>query len=229
MRFIKMHGIGNDYVYVNGFVETVGDPAALAEEIADRHTGVGGDGLILVLPPEDGVDAHVRMRMFNADGSESEMCGNGIRCVCKLAYDHEVAPGIREAKPMKIQTGAGVLTLEYTTNGSGRVEQVTVDMGAPILEPEKVPVILPRPHAAPSGRKPPPTTELAYHLLHATLFHLFHHLLHLFVLLEQAVDILHLQARATGNTALAPPPSSIFPWASMSPSISRSSPWPMPG
>lgn len=136
MRFTKMHGIGNDYVYVNGFVERVDDPAALAVRIADRHTGVGGDGLILVLPPEDGVDAHVRMRMFNADGSEAQMCGNGIRCVCKMAHDH----GLSRANPMRIQTGRGVLTLHYVTNGRGEVEQVTVDMGEPILEPSRIPV-----------------------------------------------------------------------------------------
>ncbi|MCE9591074.1 MAG: diaminopimelate epimerase [Planctomycetes bacterium] len=136
MRFVKMHGIGNDYVYVNGFKERVADPVALAMKVADRHLGVGGDGLIMVLPPEPGVAADVRMRMFNADGSESEMCGNGIRCVCKLAHDH----GISRANPMRIQTGRGVLTLRYTTNGDGKVAQVTVDMGEPIVEAGRVPV-----------------------------------------------------------------------------------------
>ncbi len=136
MRFTKMHGIGNDYVYVNGFEETVDDPASLARVIADRHTGVGGDGLILVLPPAPGVNAHVRMRMFNADGSEAEMCGNGLRCVCKLAHDR----GICTANPMRIKTGNGVLTLDYTTNGDGKVDQVTVDMGEPILDLPDIPV-----------------------------------------------------------------------------------------
>lgn len=136
MRFVKMHGIGNDYVYVNGFEQTVDDPAALAPRIADRHFGVGGDGLILVLPPTDSAAAHVRMRMFNADGSESEMCGNGVRCVCKLAHDR----GLTDANPMRVETGAGVLTLAYTSDDRGRVEQVTVDMGEPILEPADVPV-----------------------------------------------------------------------------------------
>lgn len=139
MRFIKMHGIGNDYVYVNGFAESVADPAVLAPRIADRHFGVGGDGLILVLPPEPGVDAHVRMRMFNSDGSESEMCGNGVRCVCKLAHDH----GISGANPMRVQTGNGVLTLRYTLDGSGKVDQITVDMGEPILDAAKIPVAIP--------------------------------------------------------------------------------------
>lgn len=136
MRFTKMHGIGNDYVYINAFVENIKDPAALAPIIADRHTGVGGDGLILVAPPEAGVDAHSRMRMFNADGSESEMCGNGIRCVCKYTHDH----GLSSANPMRIQTGNGVLTLKYTLDANHKVSQVTVDMGQPILDLPKVPV-----------------------------------------------------------------------------------------
>ncbi|MBI1335591.1 MAG: diaminopimelate epimerase [Phycisphaera sp.] len=139
MKFTKMHGIGNDYVYVNTFKDKVDDPAALAVKIADRHRGVGGDGLILVCPPEQGVVADVRMRMFNADGSESEMCGNGVRCVCKLAHDH----GITDANPMRVQTGRGVLTLRYTTDPRKKVEQVTVDMGEPILVPRDVPVALP--------------------------------------------------------------------------------------
>src|SRR5277367_3260356 len=104
MRFTKMQGIGNDYVYVNGFVERVADPAALSQRIADRHFGVGGDGLILILPSDK---ADVRMRMFNADGSESEMCGNGVRCVAKYAFDH----GLSRANPMRVETGRGVLTL----------------------------------------------------------------------------------------------------------------------
>ena len=139
MRFTKMHGIGNDYVYVNGFAEDVADPAALAPVIANRHTGVGGDGLILVLPPSDGVDAHVRMRMFNNDGSEAEMCGNGVRCVCKFAHDR----GLADANPMRVETGRGVLTLAYTTDAAGKVDQVTVDMGEPILEPANIPVGIP--------------------------------------------------------------------------------------
>jgi diaminopimelate epimerase len=138
MRFVKMHGLGNDYIYVNGFEERVPDPATVARKIADRHFGVGGDGLILVLPPSDGVDAHVRMRMFNADGSEAEMCGNGIRCVCKLAHDR----GLSRANPMRIQTGNGVLTLRYTLDPGGRVDRVTVDMGQPVLDPARVPVTI---------------------------------------------------------------------------------------
>ncbi len=136
VRFTKMHGLGNDYIYVNGFTETVADPASLSRAISDRHTGVGGDGLILILPPQNGVEADLRMRMFNADGSESQMCGNGIRCVCKYAHDH----GLSTAKPMRIETGAGVLALDYTVNGHGEVETVTVDMGEPTLELAAIPV-----------------------------------------------------------------------------------------
>ena len=141
MRFTKMHGLGNDYVYVNGFdpddaKQALADPAGLAKRISDRHFGVGGDGMILLLPPEEGVDAHCRMRMFNIDGSEGEMCGNGIRCVCKLAHDR----GVTAANPMKIQTGNGVLTLDYTLDADGKVETVTVDMGEPKLDPAQVPI-----------------------------------------------------------------------------------------
>ena len=141
MRFTKMHGLGNDYVYVNGFVPedraaALQDPSGLSRVISDRHFGVGGDGMILLLPAEDGVDAHCRMRMFNIDGSEGEMCGNGIRCVCKLAHDS----GVVTENPMKIQTGNGVLILQYTLDSNGKVENVTVDMGEPRLEPAQVPV-----------------------------------------------------------------------------------------
>ena len=143
MQFTKMHGVGNDYIYINGFAETVDDPASLAQRVSDRHFGVGGDGLILVLPPTDDAKAQgaaVRMRMFNADGSESEMCGNGVRCVCKLAYDHNVTPGVRDHNPMKIETGRGVLSLEYQLDAGGKVSRVTVDMGEPILPLADIPV-----------------------------------------------------------------------------------------
>ena len=139
MRFTKMHGIGNDYVYINGFEESVEDPAALAREVTDRHTGVGGDGLVMILPAEDGTGADVRMRMFNADGSEAEMCGNAIRCVAKYAHDR----GLTGARPMRVQTGAGVLGIEFETDGGGRLIEATVDMGEPILEAGRVPVALP--------------------------------------------------------------------------------------
>jgi diaminopimelate epimerase len=132
MRFTKMHGIGNDYVYVNGFAETVADPAQLARKISDRHLGVGGDGLILILPSDK---ADVRMRMFNADGSEAEMCGNGVRCLAKYAFDH----GITKSNPMKVETGRGVLTLSLSID-AGKVQRVTVNMGEPILSLQQIPV-----------------------------------------------------------------------------------------
>ena len=132
MKFTKMHGLGNDYVYVNGFAEHVADPGDVARKVADRHFGIGGDGLILILPSDA---ADVRMRMFNADGSEGEMCGNGVRCVAKYAYDH----GLTKNNPMRVETGRGVLTLDLVTN-SGKVEQVTVKMAEPILSLPEIPV-----------------------------------------------------------------------------------------
>jgi len=132
MKFTKMHGIGNDYVYVDGFREKVADPAALARAVSDRHFGVGSDGLILILPSDQ---ADVRMRMFNADGSESEMCGNGVRCVAKYAFDH----GLTRCNPMKIETGRGVLDLNCRVI-DGKVREVTVNMGQPILALDEVPV-----------------------------------------------------------------------------------------
>jgi diaminopimelate epimerase len=138
IAFTKMHGIGNDYIYIDAHKQPIDDPAALARQMSDRHFGVGGDGIILMCPPSNGVKADVRMRMFNADGSESEMCGNGIRCVCKYAHDR----GLSKANPMRIETGRGVLMLEYHTNGDGRVSEVTVDMGEPILEAARIPVVL---------------------------------------------------------------------------------------
>jgi diaminopimelate epimerase len=132
MRFTKMHGIGNDYVYVNGFAEHVADPIAVARAVSDRHTGIGSDGLILILPSDK---ADVRMRMFNADGSEGEMCGNGVRCVAKYAYDHRLT----QNNPMKVETGRGVLSLALQT-AAGKVEQVTVNMDQPILDLPQIPV-----------------------------------------------------------------------------------------
>jgi diaminopimelate epimerase len=138
MRFTKMQGLGNDYVYVDCFSQKMpADPAALAQKIADRHFGVGGDGLILICPSER---ADARMRMFNADGSESEMCGNGIRCVAKFVYDH----GIATKNTLAIETGRGVLSLELETR-AGKAQRIRVDMGEPILESEKIPTTLPGP------------------------------------------------------------------------------------
>lgn len=139
MRFIKMTGLGNDYVYVDCFDQTVEHPARLAQVVSNRNFGIGSDGLILVLPPDEGVDAAARMQMFNMDGSEGQMCGNGIRCVCKMVYDHQL--GDKHAdNPMRIQTACGVLSLGYELDSEGKVSTVSVDMGNPILEPADVPV-----------------------------------------------------------------------------------------
>ena len=135
MQFTKMHGTGNDYVYVDCFAaDPPRDPSALAQRIAHRRFGVGGDGLILIRRSEV---ADARMQMFNADGSEAEMCGNGIRCVAKYIYDH----GICRKKTLRIETGAGVLSLDVKLAG-GRVERVRVDMGPPILEAARIPTRL---------------------------------------------------------------------------------------
>jgi len=130
-----MHGAGNDYIYVNCFQETVaGDVPELARRISDRHRGVGGDGLILICPSEK---ADARMRMYNADGSESEMCGNGLRCVAKFVYDH----GISKKEELKLETGRGVLSVQVFPRG-GRVESVRVNMGAPVFEASQIPTTL---------------------------------------------------------------------------------------
>src|SRR3954451_21780486 len=140
MRFTKMQGAGNDYVYVNCFQEKVpSDLAKLSRVISDRHFGVGGDGLILICPSER---ADARMRMFNADGSEAEMCGNGLRCVAKYVHDH----GIARKERLTIETGRGILTVDLEVKG-GKAQRVRVDMGEPILEVTEVP-------PAPAGTPP---------------------------------------------------------------------------
>ena len=136
LKFTKMHGIGNDYVYVNGFVEKpIEDPAKLAIAVSDRHFGIGSDGLIWIVPSER---ADARMRMFNADGSESEMCGNGVRCVAKYVHDH----GIAKKPRVTIETGRGVLELDLEVV-DGKVVRVKVDMGPPILKGSEIPTTLP--------------------------------------------------------------------------------------
>ena len=135
LNFTKMHGAGNDYVYVDCFSNPApADPAALAIKVADRHKGIGGDGLILICPSEI---ADARMRMFNSDGSEAEMCGNGLRCVAKYVYDH----GIAIKEQLLLETGAGVLSVELSVV-QGKVETVKVDMGEPILTPADVPTTI---------------------------------------------------------------------------------------
>ncbi len=154
MRFTKMHGLGNDYVYVNCFDQDAPEPSRTAVAVSDRHFGVGSDGLILIMPT---AKADVRMRMFNADGSESEMCGNGVRCLAKYSYDHGLATGANltdkaisqllqaviadadEFRQLQVETGNGILTLGLAIVGD-KVEQVCVNMGRPILSPIDVPV-----------------------------------------------------------------------------------------
>jgi len=129
--FTKMHGAGNDYVYVNGFEVKIPDPPAVARAVAPRRKGVGSDGLILIQPS---ATADVRMEMYNADGSRGEMCGNGIRCVGKYAYDH----GLARKNPRHVETEVGIKTLELEVERN-EVRSVTVDMGAPILDPTQIP------------------------------------------------------------------------------------------
>jgi diaminopimelate epimerase len=146
MRFTKMHGAGNDYIYVNCFAEPVPENIPeLARRMSDRRFGVGADGLILICPSER---ADAEMRMFNADGSAAEMCGNGIRCVAKYVYDH----GIRRSKSLRIESGGRTRTLDLET-ANNRVEQVRVDMGEPILIPEQIPTKL----RSPKGPEQPVT------------------------------------------------------------------------
>ena len=133
MKFTKMHGCGNDYVYVNLFEEKLDDPARVSIYVSDRHFGIGSDGLILICKSEI---ADFKMRMFNSDGSEAEMCGNGIRCVGKFVYDK----GLTNKTTVKIETLAGIKTLILNTK-DGKVGTARVDMGEPILEAEKIPVI----------------------------------------------------------------------------------------
>ena len=135
LRFTKMHGCGNDYVYINCFEETVEDPAALAVRLSDRHKGIGGDGVILICPSDK---ADAQMRMFNLDGSEGKMCGNGIRCVAKYVFDH----GIARKEELKIETLSGVKTC-LIHEEDGEAVSVTVDMGEAILNPARIPVALP--------------------------------------------------------------------------------------
>lgn len=132
MKFTKMHGIGNDYVYVNCFQETVKDPEEVARFVSDRHFGIGSDGLILIKPSQE---ADCEMEMYNADGSKGKMCGNGIRCVAKYVYDY----GITDKTRIRVATGSGIKELSLTVE-DGRVVLVQVDMGAPILEAAKIPV-----------------------------------------------------------------------------------------
>ncbi|HJD34736.1 MAG TPA: diaminopimelate epimerase [Candidatus Mediterraneibacter tabaqchaliae] len=132
MRFTKMQGLGNDYVYVNCFEEKIDNPPELARRISDRHFGVGSDGLIMINPSDK---ADFEMEMYNADGSRGEMCGNGIRCVAKYVYDH----GLTDKTDISVETLGGIKYLELTVE-DGKVKTVKVDMGKPELEPQKIPI-----------------------------------------------------------------------------------------
>ena len=128
MRFTKMHGIGNDFVLINGFeITDIADPGELSKKMCDRHFGVGADGLIWMVPSDC---ADVRMRIFNSDGSEPEMCGNGLRCAARFVMDENICT----KNPMTVETGAGVLTVTFSETG------ITADMGEPCLIAEKIPV-----------------------------------------------------------------------------------------
>lgn len=133
MKFTKMHGCGNDYVYVNLFEEQIENPAKVSIAVSDRHFGIGSDGLITIGPSDI---ADFRMRIYNADGSEAEMCGNGIRCVAKYVYDHKLT----DKAEITVETGAGVKTLQLTVEDD-KVTLVRVDMGEPILTPDEIPVV----------------------------------------------------------------------------------------
>ncbi len=133
MKFTKMHGCGNDYVYVNLFEEQIENPAKVSIAVSDRHFGIGSDGLITIGASEI---ADFRMRIYNADGSEAEMCGNGIRCVAKYVYDHKLT----DKTEITVETGAGMKTLQLTVEDD-KVTLVRVDMGEPILTPDEIPVV----------------------------------------------------------------------------------------
>ena len=135
LRFTKMHGIGNDYIYINCFREQVEDAPALARAMSKPHFGVGSDGLVLICPDES---ADFRMRMYNSDGSESEMCGNASRCIGKYVYDR----GLTTDTTVRLMTGAGLKVLQLDVQ-DGKVQSIRVDMGAPELKPSLVPVQLP--------------------------------------------------------------------------------------
>lgn len=134
MKFTKMHGIGNDYVYVNCFEETVEDPNAVSKRVSDRHFGIGSDGLILIKPSDR---ADFEMDMYNSDGSQGAMCGNGIRCVAKYVYDY----GLTEKTQISVDTKSGIKYLDLTIGGDGKVALVKVNMGSPELTAARIPIV----------------------------------------------------------------------------------------
>ena len=161
MRFTKMHGAGNDYVYVDCHKETVAQPENLAIKMSDRHFGIGSDGLVLICPSDQ---ADVCMKIFNADGSEAQMCGNAIRCVAKYVFEHDITPGkplplktdeatrangrdmldslepnADEIRELQVETARGILVVVFAVKNN-RVEKMVVNMGQPILDPREIPV-----------------------------------------------------------------------------------------
>ena len=134
MRFTKMHGCGNDYVYINCFRETVESPGEFAKAVSNRHFGIGSDGLVLICPSDK---ADCRMRMFNPDGSESEMCGNAVRCVAKYVYDRNII----HKKFVTVETLAGIRTVDVHTDDNDIARTLTVDMGEPVTNANEIPVI----------------------------------------------------------------------------------------
>lgn len=135
MKFTKMHGTGNDYIYVNGFNEKIENPTEFAIRWSDRHKGIGSDGLVIILPSEI---SDFRMQMLNADGSEAEMCGNASRCIGKYVYDY----GLTTKTELTLETLAGIKRLKLVTGANNKVESVTVDMGEPILESALIPTTI---------------------------------------------------------------------------------------
>ena len=136
MKFTKMQGIGNDYVYVNCLEEEVKNPSEVAKKVSDRHFGIGSDGLILIKPSEK---ADFEMEMYNADGSQGAMCGNGIRCVAKYVYDY----GLTDKTQVSVDTKSGIKYLDLTVR-DGKAVEIKVNMGSPVLETEKIPMKYPQ-------------------------------------------------------------------------------------
>lgn len=136
LKFTKMHGLGNDYIYINGFEEQIDNPGDLSIKISDRHFGIGSDGIVLILPSQT---CDFRMRMFNNDGSEAEMCGNASRCVAKYVYDF----GLTKKEEITLETLAGVKVLKMQVV-EGKVDRVTVNMGQPILNTKDIPAVFPK-------------------------------------------------------------------------------------
>ncbi len=132
MKFTKMHGAGNDYVYINCFEETLSNPVETAIQVSHRHFGIGSDGLILIKPSKD---AAAEMEMYNADGSISEMCGNGLRCVAKYVYDHKICTDLE----FNLQTGAGIKSVKVHVGADGKADGITIDMAPPILKGLEIP------------------------------------------------------------------------------------------